>query len=364
MRIEFSVHGDRLEAVGRNEAYTGNVNTYQCVFQFSEAWDGFSPVAVFSVDGEFITVSIADGQCDLPAEALTDRKNIRIGVYGTKSAGQDDYQRISTNWTPPFYIREGAYCEGTAPEVPTPELWEQYVAQMQAAIDNGCPQIGENGNWFLWDVSEKQLADSGLPSRGIQGPKGDKGDKPQKGVDYFTPEDIESLGIDEKADKVNAQGGFHGGQNAQTTGPGGAIGEDAQAGYGGAGGNQSKTDTGGALGAGAASTTGGAIGQNTNAGYGFSGGYYAQVAVGEDGIAIDTIQLGNGYNEKAKTLQVYGYRMMDADGAIPDERIPTLLEKADIDDLAAVATSGNVQDLTQTAGDVLILNCGTSSTVL
>lgn len=38
--------------------------------------------------------------------------------------------------------------------------------------------------------------------------------------------------------------------------------------------------------------------------------------------------------------------------------------KANDADLAAIAKTGNVNDLVQTAGDVLILNCGTSSTVI
>ena len=38
--------------------------------------------------------------------------------------------------------------------------------------------------------------------------------------------------------------------------------------------------------------------------------------------------------------------------------------KANDADLAAIAKTGNVKDLVQTAGDVLILNCGTSSTVI
>lgn len=43
--------------------------------------------------------------------------------------------------------------------------------------------------------------------------------------------------------------------------------------------------------------------------------------------------------------------------------IPTLTTTK-IDGLAAVATSGNIKDLTQTNGDYIIFNCGTSSTVI
>lgn len=45
------------------------------------------------------------------------------------------------------------------------------------------PHIGENGNWYLGDT------DTGKPSRGEKGLKGDKGDSPVKGTDYWTESD-------------------------------------------------------------------------------------------------------------------------------------------------------------------------------
>ena len=45
------------------------------------------------------------------------------------------------------------------------------------------PHIGENGNWYLGDT------DTGKPSRGEKGLKGDKGDTPVKGTDYWTAAD-------------------------------------------------------------------------------------------------------------------------------------------------------------------------------
>ena len=46
--------------------------------------------------------------------------------------------------------------------------------------DGITPHIGENGNWYLGDT------DTGKPSRGL---KGDKGDTPVKGTDYWTAAD-------------------------------------------------------------------------------------------------------------------------------------------------------------------------------
>lgn len=51
------------------------------------------------------------------------------------------------------------------------------------------PTIGDNGNWMLWSVESKAYVDSGKSSQGAPG------HTPEKGVDYFTPDDIESLNI-------------------------------------------------------------------------------------------------------------------------------------------------------------------------
>lgn len=80
-------------------------------------------------------------------------------------------------------------------------------------------------------------------------------------------------------------------------------------------------ETGGALGEGATATTGGAIGENAMATSGFSGGANA-IAMNEEGEHIDAIQLGTGTNRNERTLQVYDYTLMGADGVIPSERRP------------------------------------------
>lgn len=57
------------------------------------------------------------------------------------------------------------------------------------------------------------------------------------------------------------------------------------------------------------------------AGAGFAGGSGAK-AVDSSNNGIDAIQLGTGTNSAAKTLQAYGYQLMDANGKIPMERLP------------------------------------------
>ena len=70
------------------------------------------------------------------------------------------------------------------------------------------PYIGENGNWYEWNVESQSFVDTGVSAYGTKGDKGDKGDKgadgvngekgadgytPIKGTDYFTQSDKDEL---------------------------------------------------------------------------------------------------------------------------------------------------------------------------
>lgn len=126
---------------------------------------------------------------------------------------------------------------------------------------------------------------------------------------------------------------------------GGAIGAEAEADTGGAVGRKAWTGNGGAVGylayaangggsvgSNANSDAGGAVGANAKAGAGFAGGSDAK-AVDSDDNGIDAIQLGTGANSTPKTLQVYGYQLMDANGNIPIERlsnVPQAVEEIEV----------------------------------
>ena len=65
------------------------------------------------------------------------------------------------------------------------------------------PHIGENGNWYLGDT------DTGKPSRGEKGLKGNKGDTPVKGTDYWTAADKTEIVNDTLAALPNWAGGSY-----------------------------------------------------------------------------------------------------------------------------------------------------------
>ena len=113
--------------------------------------------------------------------------------------------------------------------------------------------------------------------------------------------------LDKKANAENADGGFIGGDGASAS-TGAAVGYGATTGAGFAGGTASFA------------TSGAAVGYGAKASSGFAGGYRAKT-VDSDGTSIDAIQLGEGTNSTPKTLQVYGYQLMDANGNIPAARL-------------------------------------------
>ncbi|MDD6308218.1 MAG: hypothetical protein PUB07_02540 [Clostridia bacterium] len=53
---------------------------------------------------------------------------------------------------------------------------------MQEALDNCVPIVGDNGNWFLWDIETGGYVDSGKPSRGVQGEQGIQGVQGIQGI--------------------------------------------------------------------------------------------------------------------------------------------------------------------------------------
>lgn len=134
---------------------------------------------------------------------------------------------------------------------------------------------------------------------------------------------------------VTPDGGFQGGSEYTYAESGGAVGYGAYTTYGGAVGSSAYTTYGGAVGAGAYAESGGAVGSGA---YTIDGGAVGWAAKTSDGFAggkgafattdgtwntdgIDAIQLGTGSNTEPFTLQVYGNRLLNADGTIPVERL-------------------------------------------
>lgn len=141
----------------------------------------------------------------------------------------------------------------------------------------------------------------------------------------------------------NNGGGFAGGGGSNlTSGTGASVGYNAKttdgfAGGSGAGsvsgassGSGAYTENGSSTGQGAKTIDGGAAGSGAATSNGFAGGKNAKCVNTSQYPAtdyrswIDAIQLGEGTNSTPKTLQVYDYQLMDANGNVPKERLSNI----------------------------------------
>ena len=182
MDFNFKIKGDRLIAGEILSGNSGNVNTYSCKFEMTGNSD-FVWICVFRVGEDAYQQVIENGACAIPYEVLKNAGDMEVGCYGTKGDS-----RISTNWLK-FKIENGAYCDATTPDEPTPDVWESLVL-------NTVPYIGENGNWFIFNRQLNRYEDSGRCSKGEKGDKGDRGDAgytPKRGTDYWTEDDRNSV---------------------------------------------------------------------------------------------------------------------------------------------------------------------------
>lgn len=353
MDINFKIEKDKLSS-DITVPFSGNVNYYHCIFTFSDEWADLTKYAVFMVEDKAYTVEIIDNACIMPKEVLYKRCHVTAGVFGTNGAS-NDYIRISTNPIC-FFVNDGSYVDGETPEQPTPDIWEIYLQKVQNAANNAVPYIGSDDYWYVYDADKQTYVKTNILAKGQKGDKGDTGYTPIKGVDYFTSADIESLGIDQKqdkltfddtptadspnpvtsggvktaldkkADKYNSSFGFEGGGFTYVDDGGGAA----------IGMNAASINGSGAVGRDAAAFNGGgAVGRAAIAGAGFAGGYYATVEHNLTGQLIDAIQLGTGTNNNEKTLQIYDYQLMDADGNIPTERLNNAPKTEVIDNLTS-----------------------------
>jgi hypothetical protein len=307
MQLNFKIKDDHIQLLNATVTPVNkSVNYLTAAFDIDDAWDGARVTAVFcgrSNDPVSVLLDGITNICVIPWEALQSDV-LKVSAYGIK---ENDGQtvRITSN-TVELRLDKAGPVQGAEPLTPSFTSWEQVVSRIND-IEAGVVPAGSIGMEKLDDELQNK--------------------------------------INTKADKQNVSGGFAGGRDADAYDGGGAVGnsarvivgggavgQSASADSGGAIGKSARSNTGGAVGQSAYANTGGAVGQNARAE--LSGGAVGQNAITTDGFAggkdakcedsngapTDAIQLGTGTNVTAKTLQVYDYKLMNADGTIPYER--------------------------------------------
>ena len=109
---------------------SGSINIYTCEFTFDSSWDGYTVTAVFSTGNRLVNMAVVDGKCDIPAEVLRPNARVRIGIFGV-----DGVRRRPTTYTDWIVVEQGADATGTSAKPPTPSVYEQWVAGIDAKHD-------------------------------------------------------------------------------------------------------------------------------------------------------------------------------------------------------------------------------------
>lgn len=157
-----------LSILSADRLASGSTGSYQAHFEFGEEWEGLSKIAVFRAGKEARSVPLDDtGQCDIPWEVTANHgQRLYTGVCGI----QDGLTVQATVWANCGKIYEGAIPGGPS-RPPTPDLWEQELAQKQDKLtglpgqmvgfaENGCAAAQDmpsgGGSLHLHIIRERQ----------------------------------------------------------------------------------------------------------------------------------------------------------------------------------------------------------------
>lgn len=161
------------------EIYAGNINIDSITFKFCELWDGYTITAVFYKDIKNVYQVLLDDTktCLIPPELTETNGLVYVGVFGIK--GECRRTSAVKSW----YLKEGVITEGR-PSEPTPDIYQQIVSLCNEAVEaaNSVRADADNGKFNGKDGKD-----------GEKGADGNDGKTPVKGVDYFTPEDVQEI---------------------------------------------------------------------------------------------------------------------------------------------------------------------------
>lgn len=246
---------DNGEIVAYGNSISDSVGFEKIRFNFPDGWNGYTKKAIFKCGETTVNVFLNadDTVCSGEDECLVPNEVIKAPQFTVSVLGVKGDSRATTGEAV-IKVSESGYTKGDFPANPTPTEYEQLVnlanetKQIAQAVrddaDNGAFK-GEKGD--IGPQGEKgDTGEQGV--QGIQGEKGQKGDKgdkgdpftyadftaeqlaklkgekgdngidgkdgytPQKGIDYFTDEDIAGLNIPSvdqsyAPDSENAQSG-------------------------------------------------------------------------------------------------------------------------------------------------------------
>lgn len=167
-------------------------NIHKIQFDFSSEYiDDLVKVALFSIDNHTYKKIISNNECDIPPEVLTKRGYSILGVYAYKTEQDTLVLRYSPSPTR-ISVYDGSYkAEAENSEPITPSEIEQY----QQILQNSLQQFQNQYNVLVEEAEgDIQAIENELQRKVDEGYfDGEDGYTPQKGIDYFTEQDIEEI---------------------------------------------------------------------------------------------------------------------------------------------------------------------------
>ena len=163
--LKFIVNSAELVRCDAEPIVSGGSQYPRAKFSFSSDWEGLQKVVQFTRLPNGVTISMtlpSDGVLSIPAEMVTEPGEFTLAMQGRDSAGLVVANTPSLE--PVIEVIENGIRDGAAPGMPTPDIYAQFVAQL------------EENNEAIQELLDK--ADSGE----LQGPKrGRGGDGPERG---------------------------------------------------------------------------------------------------------------------------------------------------------------------------------------
>ena len=144
---------------------SGNVETHELVFDFSNEWDGLKKMAVFTRDGVAKEYTIDGATRTVPGDVLTEPGTLSVGVYGYIVDGETLVKRLSTNVINAAVIK-GAYTSAVPGEDVPPSAYEQLSSKVDGHIantDNPHEVTAEQVGAYTKTETDGKIADAVTP---------------------------------------------------------------------------------------------------------------------------------------------------------------------------------------------------------
>lgn len=135
---------------------SGMVKAVRVAFIFSEEWENFDKIVVFSNGAETLDVSLGeDNTCYIPHEMMADAgRDVTCGVYGYKGEGSKRVA-IPTVKCSLGKVVEGVNPSGDEPKEPTPTVWEKFEKQLNTLSENKA----DKSNVYTKSETDSKISD-------------------------------------------------------------------------------------------------------------------------------------------------------------------------------------------------------------